>query len=950
MRNRHGMIQRAVALPLVVIAIVGLAALAVAPAGAQVPLPAAVFSGYSTGTYLHTDALSGLVVGPRLANVDEAFSGASVASQGTGTVQQGAAPLQSGRIVNEMGVVVQPPLPTGEAKLQGNRSFARGSGLEVGVAEALPVGTPTIPLNKAQVSAPPANEDVKEVGPVNASPLAFATLLRGEAKADFNNNNCILGKPMSEGKGLAADAQLLATGTTGLPLPTGSLTGSLLQPILATDAANRAVASSRSITQLVAPTTVSSTGLPTRIAAPGAGLLAETRQTLAPVTLFKGTPQEITIEILGEFVLQAVAGGVPGSAYVRFAPAGSPSPTTPIVRILQPPVLGSPVGTLPVVNTVLSFQDLFGNTTGGLLGGLTGGTGTVGSLLPVTLPSLTALGISITAADNPRRIDSDDQANPPGPDVAADGTSAAGAVDVLRVKVLSGAQTLLPGFSGADIRIGHIEARAQVPVGGVLCRAGIAKDANPRFVRAGDRFTYDIDVENPFDCTLTGVRVTDTINGSGGIQHRVLSTNPQASVVDPPAAVGANDRRLTFNDVGPIAPRSIRRVTIEVEVARDAPSGFFTDEVTREAATCDGVNLDRPLLRIDLPRVEGLIAPPVPRFQPPLPPLPPPPPLPFAPPAVLRTDIVRPVLPFTGFASLPMMATAAFLLALGGWLVLSSGRVATAGAGLAFPLGDGGLFRGRRTSTPSRFQAAPVAAPPAPTGTTTAAERISTAAEPLFDWAGPPAESADDADLFPEPAPARPARVIEPPAITVLLPSLLDDVVAPAVESFAPPVTEVRTTPPVASPPPVWSPPVPSAPQPAATPVAATPVAATPVAAAPVAATPVVATPIVVTPLGAPSQTVDLADAAPAPVVDSAADQAVADVAKAAFMATSPVSPASALAPSPSTPALPSGVVERPTVAEAAPALPDLRNVTLAGDAAPAMCASDVVAEHLRGR
>ena len=38
------------------------------------------------------------------------------------------------------------------------------------------------------------------------------------------------------------------------------------------------------------------------------GLQSETRQTIAPVTFFKGAPFQFTVELLGEWVLRAFAG------------------------------------------------------------------------------------------------------------------------------------------------------------------------------------------------------------------------------------------------------------------------------------------------------------------------------------------------------------------------------------------------------------------------------------------------------------------------------------------------------------------------------------------------------------------------------------------------------------------------------------------------------------------
>ena len=77
---------------------------------------------------------------------------------------------------------------------------------------------------------------------------------------------------------------------------------------MCTTAPDRAVQQSRSHTFLVPQEGTSS---PIR----KFGLASETRQTIAPITLFKGTPQEFTIETAGEWVLRATADGNKGSVF-----------------------------------------------------------------------------------------------------------------------------------------------------------------------------------------------------------------------------------------------------------------------------------------------------------------------------------------------------------------------------------------------------------------------------------------------------------------------------------------------------------------------------------------------------------------------------------------------------------------------------------------------------------
>src|SRR5438477_12000857 len=94
-------------------------------------LPVQQLAGYSTGTNVHAGVLQAGTT--QAVHAEVAFSGASVASQGTNTRPAfgpgvGALP---GELVNEMGQVVQPPLPggvdsqnpTADPLLTGDRSF-----------------------------------------------------------------------------------------------------------------------------------------------------------------------------------------------------------------------------------------------------------------------------------------------------------------------------------------------------------------------------------------------------------------------------------------------------------------------------------------------------------------------------------------------------------------------------------------------------------------------------------------------------------------------------------------------------------------------------------------------------------------------------------------------------------------------------------------------------------
>jgi uncharacterized repeat protein (TIGR01451 family) len=508
--------------------------------GAQVPQGQADYKGYSTGTVIHADALT--LGATRVLDTEVAFSGATVAAKGTGGVTQGPGAAQ-GTIVNEMEQVVQPALPNTSlnGELRGDRSFGRGSGLEVGVGTTVSTdvnANQILLAQRALASAPPSTGLItSEVGPIKIDPAVYASLVRGQAQARWaGDSTCVVGEDLSTGLGYAADAQLLG-GTSAGSLP-------LTDPLVHTDVEDptRSVSQTKSVTKLVPQTDAQGNKIGDNF-----GLMTETRMTIAPVSLLGGA---VTIELLGEWVLRAVATGIPNQAYVHYGP-GTVSPETPVLRILQN----------AVPSTVLNLQQLLG-TQG----------------LPIELPGI----LSVVVGEDPRAIGGSATS---APTQGGDGTVAAGAVDVVRVQLLEGAGNLLglAGLSALDVRIGHMESRAQVPAGGVKCSVPVSKTADKQTVNAGDTFTYTITVTNPFaDCDLTNVRVEDTITTTAGVRYNITGTNPAAS------ATQTNAPQVVWNDIGPIGPKQSKTVSITVAIPANSAAGQFTNNAKASGSCATG--------------------------------------------------------------------------------------------------------------------------------------------------------------------------------------------------------------------------------------------------------------------------------------------------------------------------------------------------------------------------
>lgn len=524
------------------------------PAGAQVGSQS--YGGYATGTVVHTHALQNGAT--RVEDAEIAFSGASVDSTGL-----------TKAIQNEFDRVVQPVQ-------NGKNSYGRGAGLEIGLAQ--PANSEVAQIQqagRAEAAAAPTTQLItKEIAAPTVAPVLYAKLLRGQAQARWDPTNCITGADLGFGLGYADHTQLVETGANaGTP--------EFDAPVLATEGTNppRTVSQSVSRNKLTVQSTKPEAGKELNVVGSNWALMSETRQTIAPVTLLKGTPQQITIEVLGEWVLQAVAGGIPGTAFLHYGP-GSVSPETPILRTIN---------SSGVVSNVLTFQQV---------------TGPNGFTLPAN-PL-----INITVGEQPRQIGSDDPATKPAV-VAADGTSAAGAVDVVRVQVLE--QKDAAGnvtVEAADIRVGHMEATARVPAGGVVCPGiRVTKDVDKKLVVPNETFTYTVAVTNLTTCVLTNAKVDDVMSVTDGVKYSIVSVTPADKAPRPPNGLVV--------ELGELKPGETKSFSVTIQVASDSTAGVFTNKATATAVCGIGsaqgsaqvnvplraeVTINVPQVRVEEPR------------------------------------------------------------------------------------------------------------------------------------------------------------------------------------------------------------------------------------------------------------------------------------------------------------------------------------------------------------
>ncbi|MBA3655029.1 MAG: hypothetical protein H0W70_12645, partial [Actinobacteria bacterium] len=474
----------------------------------------ASFNGYATGTALHVTGLqSG---GTRLADVDLAFSGAATRSNGL-TPQ-----------TNEFDVTVTPTKP--EVPIAGKAASGRGSGLELGLGQAVPVQPATRAAaltGIAEATAPPDSPLITENAEIPVDPLVFARLLEGQAQAKFGNllDRCPttpLADPFGFGRGFAADAQLV---NGGAALPDGSMEA----PLLSTDTPTETVTETRSRVFAI------SNGDGTF------GLRAVIESEAVPVRINlppdADTTNDVIIEV-GRASLTLTVTGKPGGASIVYSP-----PPTPNVIIG-----GAPVVVVP----------------------------------PIIIPIPGVLEVAI-AEDQPRAI-----GGAPGstPTQSADGTTVSAAVDGVRISIPP-ALPIPVDPQLVDLRVQHFEGALRVPAGGfsfndcgvlrvrkvagpdvtgpftfnVACTppAGgspFTLSASERTFELANGQSKDISVPTGSRCTVTepgrGTATTTTITESPPPGNPVVANdaNPTDGAVTIPAGLRAMTVTFTNSNLG----------------------------------------------------------------------------------------------------------------------------------------------------------------------------------------------------------------------------------------------------------------------------------------------------------------------------------------------------------------------------------------------------------------
>ena len=393
---------------------------------------------YASGTALHVDALQAGPTGPRVADVEAAFSAVNVDADGfTETSRQ-----------NENELLVQPTPPDPEAEpdpdepvapsFVGKNASARGSGIELGLGDDIPsAARSVIEETKSQATAPPDFTESKDLGPVPGGPLVYASLLHSDAFAQWEAPTCLTtaDAPIAYGRGYAADVQLVSQAGAA------NEDGTLDSPVVATNDPNP----QRNAVTTWSFVYASPNGTPNHY-----GLVSEIHQTYAPVQIAQGPGEagQITIEVLGEWFMRAESDGInPGEITWGVTDPETGLPVDPTATVIKVTAGGTEI-------IALSLNEIVGEA---------------GTEIPIGPVANIMLGEDVRAISAPGAIP--DPTSTP----TLETTRTAGALDVVRIKALDDGL----GTRAADLRIGHFETDLEVPAGGFTCTAATTTTAAP---------------------------------------------------------------------------------------------------------------------------------------------------------------------------------------------------------------------------------------------------------------------------------------------------------------------------------------------------------------------------------------------------------------------------------------------------------------------------------------
>ena len=519
------------------------AAVSAAPATSAASYAAPIngtIRGFSSGDFTFLDALS--VKSLNLTQASIAQSAAGVSNKTMQTTDTLGQDLFTSKNIN------------------GHNAYGRGAGVSLNLGQK-DNSVPQAQLTQAEAASPPVNSSTtKQLLNLPLAPVANVDIQPDTAQANTtsDDNFCVLGAPLSEGTATVANADVVPV-TGGISLAS----------------ANGTVRNDS--TEELDPNGQGSLGL-----------TSVTTLNTAGITLFKGVPgAEINIKIVNPLVLKAFAGGVKGTSKVTF---GSPDGQKDLLSVeaggqkvvlTVEQLLGGKGATIPIVGSV-------NNKVLHLLNIEVGGEPRINMSTDGTMASAVADLVKVQVINKFGKTKTS-IGGPLGPILNPILGPAVDTLDQL-VGQLQPVIESLGLDKGVDLRIGHFEANAQVPQGGIDCGLPVKKSVDKDPVTPGDKFTVTITADNPYDCVVKDVRVDDHINATPGVKWTVGDTRP-------PADKTTNDE-VVWNDIGNIAPGDSKSVEVDISIDADSAAGKMNDTAhvsgtcgTGDATGTDNVNL-----------------------------------------------------------------------------------------------------------------------------------------------------------------------------------------------------------------------------------------------------------------------------------------------------------------------------------------------------------------------
>jgi hypothetical protein len=399
----------------------------------------------------------------------------------------------------------------------GKNSYGQGSLAEVGLGVGKDDPNQIAPFVSEVATSNGPKFDDKDPLHVPGDPLLWVDGLHTTAAANWNPDTCILGEPISAGQSTGAAAQVIniGTGTNG-------------DDSFDAAAITAGVVHSHAFEQLY------------KGKGDGLGLASVAVTNAVHLKLLEGTPAEIEVNVAPAFLI-VKADGTPTKkedAIKYEAPAVQIKAGGQVVNLLTditgPVHIDIPPGASDAnADYVLNLN--------------------LGTLLPLASSTGPTIKSFINAA----------------------GTEASASVNVADISVLKVPEV---PFEALRVSVGHLEAAAAVPAGGVDCPIPVTKTPSVDTVESGHSFTTTIKIKNPWVCPLENVSLTDVITTEGDSTFKITDTNPNADSPDIPTADGLTSATVKWNNLGTIAPGGTK--TVVVTLLAGGGAGKIKDTAT----------------------------------------------------------------------------------------------------------------------------------------------------------------------------------------------------------------------------------------------------------------------------------------------------------------------------------------------------------------------------------